>query len=124
MNDYYKFLSDKATHLLLIVVSDESSTRTSVFVMPMAMSGRFAVARASKLDFDIQTADVDGEEGRTGPSPLIVAEAGCKMEDIIRRTMAIGLTVTLDSRPKVMELLCLWGFSRVNIRILLVLDGS
>ena len=90
----------------------------------MAMSGRFAVARASKFDFDIQIAEVDGEEGRTGPSPLIVAEAGCKMEDIIRRAMAIGLTVTLGSRPKLTELLCLYGFGRVNIRILLILDGS
>ncbi|EEP80673.1 conserved hypothetical protein [Uncinocarpus reesii 1704] len=33
--------------------------------------------------------------------PLIVAEAGCKAGDIVRKTMAAGLTVPLGARPSV-----------------------
>jgi adenine phosphoribosyltransferase/phosphomevalonate kinase len=32
---------------------------------------------------------------------LVVAEAGCKTEDIIRKAMEVGLTVTLGARPSV-----------------------
>lgn len=34
-------------------------------------------------------------------NPLVIAEAGCKTGDIVKRTMAEGLTVPLGSRPSV-----------------------
>ncbi|KAK5133839.1 hypothetical protein LTR08_007170 [Meristemomyces frigidus] len=45
-----------------------------------------------------------GEEGGTSSSdsgPLVVAGAGCKSGDIVRKTMAAGLTVPLGARPSV-----------------------
>ncbi|KAJ5949345.1 hypothetical protein N7454_000929 [Penicillium verhagenii] len=44
----------------------------------------------------------DGEKASSGASKsLLVAEAGCKTEDIVRRAMAAGFTVPLGSRPSV-----------------------
>lgn len=40
-----------------------------------------------------------GEDSKSGA--LVVAEAGCTTQDIIRKTMEVGLTVPLDSRPSV-----------------------
>jgi adenine phosphoribosyltransferase len=50
-----------------------------------------------------------GDGGDSGPDsdfdsnsgPLVIAEAGCKTGDIVRKTMAAGLTVPLGSRPSV-----------------------
>ncbi|OQD78792.1 hypothetical protein PENANT_c080G00113 [Penicillium antarcticum] len=43
-----------------------------------------------------------GDEGCSSNSDyLVVAEAGCRTEDIIRKTMAAGITVPLGSRPSV-----------------------
>ncbi|EXJ72047.1 uncharacterized protein A1O5_04550 [Cladophialophora psammophila CBS 110553] len=45
-----------------------------------------------------------GENGRdsgSGSSCLVVAEAGCKTGDIIRKSMAAGVTVPLGARPSV-----------------------
>ncbi|KAF5120909.1 hypothetical protein E5D57_013245 [Metarhizium anisopliae] len=41
----------------------------------------------------------DREEGGSGP--LVVAETGCKSGDVVRKTMAAGLTVLLGARPSV-----------------------
>ncbi|ETS80722.1 hypothetical protein PFICI_08251 [Pestalotiopsis fici W106-1] len=44
------------------------------------------------------------EEGANGPLPLdhlIIAEAGCNTGDVIRKSMASGLTVPLGARPSV-----------------------
>jgi adenine phosphoribosyltransferase len=49
----------------------------------------------------ILTAGDGGEESGSDSGPLIVAEAGCKTGDIVRKTMAAGLTVPLGSRPSV-----------------------
>ncbi|KAJ5935047.1 hypothetical protein N7466_004594 [Penicillium verhagenii] len=44
----------------------------------------------------------DGDQACSGASKsLLVAEAGCKTEDIVRRAMAAGFTVPLGSRPSV-----------------------
>lgn len=40
-------------------------------------------------------------EDREHSSSLVIAEAGCKTGDIIRKTMAAGLTVPLGARPSV-----------------------
>ncbi|OJJ78722.1 uncharacterized protein ASPGLDRAFT_53404 [Aspergillus glaucus CBS 516.65] len=42
-----------------------------------------------------------GEESGSESVSLIVAEAGCKTGDIVRKTMAAGVTVPLGSRPSV-----------------------
>ena len=49
----------------------------------------------------ILKAEEDGEDSSSDSSSLIVAEAGCKTGDIIRKTMAAGVTVPLGSRPSV-----------------------
>ncbi|KAJ5544099.1 hypothetical protein N7494_005378 [Penicillium frequentans] len=49
----------------------------------------------------ILPASDDGERCSSGSGPLVVAGAGCKTGDIIRRTMAAGLTVPLGARPSV-----------------------
>ncbi|KAJ6102592.1 hypothetical protein N7486_005019 [Penicillium sp. IBT 16267x] len=49
----------------------------------------------------ILTAGDGGEESGSDSGPLVVAQAGCKSGDIIRETMAAGLTVPLGSRPSV-----------------------
>ncbi|KAL1873192.1 hypothetical protein Daus18300_004011 [Diaporthe australafricana] len=55
----------------------------------------------------IVMAGESGEETRelsgssSSPSPVIVAEAGCKQGEIIRKAMASGLTVPLGARPSV-----------------------
>lgn len=44
----------------------------------------------------------NGEEGsKFDRLPLVVTEAGCKAGDIVRKTMAAGLTVPLGARPSV-----------------------
>jgi len=49
----------------------------------------------------ILTAREDGGESGSDLDSLVVAEAGCKTGDIIRKTMAAGVTVPLGARPSV-----------------------
>lgn len=49
----------------------------------------------------ILTAGEDGRDSGSDSGSLVVAEAGCKTGDIIRKTMAAGVTVPLGSRPSV-----------------------
>lgn len=48
----------------------------------------------------ILTAEDGGESG-SDSAPLVIAEAGCKTGDIVRKTMAAGVTVPLGARPSV-----------------------
>ena len=57
----------------------------------------------------ILTAGESGEDFGFDSSPLVVAEAGCKTGDIVRKTIAAGLTVPLGARPSVGAGLCLQG---------------
>jgi adenine phosphoribosyltransferase len=43
----------------------------------------------------------EGSVSNSGVGPLVIAEAGCKTGDIVRKAMAEGLTVPLGSRPSV-----------------------
>lgn len=49
----------------------------------------------------ILTAEEIERDGDSESGPLVVAEAGCKTGDIIRETVAVGLTVPLGARPSV-----------------------
>jgi adenine phosphoribosyltransferase len=49
----------------------------------------------------ILTAGEDEGDSGSDSGSLVVAEAGCKMGDIVRKTMAAGMTVPLGSRPSV-----------------------
>jgi len=49
----------------------------------------------------ILTAGEDGGKSGSDSGSLVVAEAGCKTGDIIRKTMAAGVTVPLGARPSV-----------------------
>ncbi|KAG0155864.1 hypothetical protein PDIDSM_3037 [Penicillium digitatum] len=49
----------------------------------------------------VLTAEDGGQESGPDSVALIVAEAGCKTGDIVRKTMAAGLTVPLGARPSV-----------------------
>ena len=49
----------------------------------------------------ILTAGEDGGDSGSGSGTLVVAEAGCKTGDIVRKSMAAGVTVPLGSRPSV-----------------------
>ena len=49
----------------------------------------------------IHKAGEHGEDSGSDSSTLVVAEAGCKSGDIVRKTMAAGVTVPLGSRPSV-----------------------
>ena len=49
----------------------------------------------------ILTAAEDGGDSVSGSGSLVVAEAGCKTGDIVRKTMAAGVTVPLGARPSV-----------------------
>ena len=49
----------------------------------------------------VLSAAEDGRDSGSGSSTLVVAGAGCKTGDIIRKTMAAGVTVPLGSRPSV-----------------------
>ena len=49
----------------------------------------------------ILTAGEDGGASGSGSGSLVVAEAGCKLGDIVSKTMAKGLTVPLGARPSV-----------------------
>ncbi len=50
---------------------------------------------------NILTTGEDGGDSGSDSSFLIVAEAGCKTGDIVRKTMATGVTVPLGARPSV-----------------------
>ena len=43
----------------------------------------------------------DRRESGSGYAPLVIAEAGCKTGDIVRKAMAAGVTVPLGARPSV-----------------------
>ncbi|CAI7604860.1 unnamed protein product [Penicillium glandicola] len=49
----------------------------------------------------ILKADDIGREFVSDSAPLVVAEAGCNIGDIVRKTMAAGVTVPLGARPSV-----------------------
>lgn len=49
----------------------------------------------------VLTAEEDGEDSGSNPGSLVVVEAGCKTGDIVRKTMAAGVTVPLGARPSV-----------------------
>ena len=49
----------------------------------------------------ILTAGEDVEDSGSDSGSLVVAEAGCKTGDIVRKTMAAGVTVPLAARPSV-----------------------
>ncbi|TVY42026.1 Adenine phosphoribosyltransferase [Lachnellula occidentalis] len=49
----------------------------------------------------ILTAGEDGSKSGSEFGSLVVAEGGCKTEDIVRKSMAVGLTVPLGARPSV-----------------------
>ncbi|PQE33776.1 phosphoribosyl transferase domain protein [Rutstroemia sp. NJR-2017a WRK4] len=49
----------------------------------------------------ILTAREGGGESGSDSGFLVIAEAGCKTGDIVRKTMAVGLTVPLGARPSV-----------------------
>lgn len=49
----------------------------------------------------IVTERENGGDCTFGNGPLVVAEAGCKTGEIMHRTMALGVTVPLGSRPSV-----------------------
>ena len=49
----------------------------------------------------ILTAGEDGGDLTSNGSSLVVAEAGCKTGDIVRKTMAAGVTLPLGARPSV-----------------------
>ena len=49
----------------------------------------------------ILTAGKDGGDSCSNSNSLVVVEAGCKTGDIIRKTMAAGVTVPLGARPSV-----------------------
>jgi adenine phosphoribosyltransferase len=57
----------------------------------------------------IHQADPTRKEGNSDISSFVVFGSGCKTEDIIKKTMAAGLTVPLGSRPSVGVGLCLQG---------------
>ncbi|KAE8163248.1 hypothetical protein BDV40DRAFT_263179 [Aspergillus tamarii] len=49
----------------------------------------------------IVPAGKDGSESCSDPDSVVVVETGCKAGDIVRKTMAAGLTVPLGARPSV-----------------------
>jgi len=49
----------------------------------------------------ILTAGEDGGDSGSDSGSLVVAEGGCKTGDIVRKTMAAGVTVPLGARPSV-----------------------
>ena len=49
----------------------------------------------------ILTAEIDEGDSGSDSSSLVVAEADCKTGDIVRKTMAAGVTVPLGARPSV-----------------------
>lgn len=49
----------------------------------------------------ILTAEEDGGNSSSNSGSLVIVEAGCKTGDIIRKTMAAGVTVPLGARPSV-----------------------
>ena len=65
--------------------------RSNVVAIDMSAFNEIHICAAAK---DAKAADVDS-------SGLVVVEAGCKTDDVIRKTMAAGFTVPLGSRPSV-----------------------
>ncbi|CVL13645.1 related to adenine phosphoribosyltransferase [Fusarium proliferatum] len=53
--------------------------------------------------------ETEGEGPNLDSTPLVIAEAGCNTGDIIRKTMAVGLTVPMGARPSVGSGLWLQG---------------
>jgi hypothetical protein len=49
----------------------------------------------------ILTAGEDGGKSGSDSSSLVVAKASCKTGDIVRKTIAVGVTVPLGARPSV-----------------------
>ncbi|KAJ9129910.1 Phosphoribosyl transferase domain protein [Pleurostoma richardsiae] len=60
-----------------------------------------AVDMAAFDQVHILPAGDGGEKSGSAAVPLVVAEAGCNTGDIVRKTMAAGLTVPLGARPSV-----------------------
>lgn len=52
-------------------------------------------------EVNILTAGEDGGHSGSDSGSLVIAEAGCKTGDIVRKTMAAGVTVPLGARPSV-----------------------
>ncbi len=65
----------------------------------------------------ILTAGEDGGDSGSDSGSLVVAEAGCKTGDIVRKTMAAGVTVPLGARPSVGAGLWLQGGIRYLARL-------
>lgn len=81
--------------------------RVSLTVLGGGHSGHCLRSNVVSIDmssFDQVHIFTAGENGRTfgrDPDTLVVVEAGCKSGDIVRKTMAAGLTVPLGARPSV-----------------------
>ncbi|KAL0929562.1 phosphoribosyl transferase domain protein [Colletotrichum truncatum] len=60
-----------------------------------------AVDMAAFDRLHVLTQGEDVEEPRSSSGCLVIAEAGCTTGDIVRKTMAAGLTVPLGARPSV-----------------------
>ncbi|PPJ52942.1 hypothetical protein CBER1_11657 [Cercospora berteroae] len=79
----------------------------SLTVLGGGHSGHCLWRNTVAVDMDMFTqlsviAPVAGtERSNSGPDAIVVAGAGCKIGDIIRKTAAKGLTVPLGSRPSV-----------------------
>ncbi|KAK1140999.1 hypothetical protein N8T08_009656 [Aspergillus melleus] len=79
--------------------------RTGLTVVGGGHSGHCLQPNIVAVDmssFDqIHILDASNNEAGTNPdrTPLVVAEAGCKAGDIVRKTMGAGVTVPLGARP-------------------------
>ncbi|KAH6614370.1 phosphoribosyl transferase domain protein [Chaetomium sp. MPI-SDFR-AT-0129] len=80
-------------------------TNTSLTVIAGGHSGQCILPNVVALDMGAfnRIHIVPSEQGVSGlnPDPLVVADAGCNAGDIIRGTIAVGLTVPLGARPSV-----------------------
>lgn len=65
----------------------------------------------------ILTAGEDGGDSGSNFGSLVVAEAGCKTGDIVRKTMTAGVTVPLGARPSLGAGLWLQGGIRHLARL-------
>ncbi|KAB2576361.1 FAD-linked oxidoreductase [Lasiodiplodia theobromae] len=79
----------------------------SLAVIGGGHSGHCILPNVVSIDMDafdqvhILTAGEDGENSGSESGSLIVADAGCKTGDIIRKSMEAGVTVPLGARPSV-----------------------